>query len=494
MQASQTSVGNAIPVDEKPSRRRRYVAPGAIAVVALIASLAAGISAPVAGAAPASAAATPSAVTAVAGSRDAAVTWKAPSKEGGSVTGYYVTAHRGSLTSKPKWFAGTSTKVTMTGLTNGTGYQFTVAAANAGGTGSPSTWSNYITPTTVPGVPKKVSATANGGGATLWWAAAHPTLDPTTAYLVTPYVDGKALAPRRIGSTVTAQTLIGLNDGTSYRFTVRAVNAIGDSAPSALTNPITAVKDPTTFDDRFTGPAGSNPNVGLAKPVWNFDRCWSTGCGNGSDAEYLRSNTYQDGHGDLVLRATDKPTNATCGSKRCDYTGAGLDTYNSQGSSTFSQKYGTFTARIKLPSGSGLWPSFWLEGSNDATAGWPVCGEIDALEADGSNASTVQQHIHYGHTNTQIGSGWQLPAGQSTAGWHNYSITWSPAGIVWKVDGRSTMAVLASTVGAKAWTTSFSHPFSLILDLTVGGTYVSRPKASSFTAKMLVDYLQVTKS
>jgi beta-glucanase (GH16 family) len=185
-----------------------------------------------------------------------------------------------------------------------------------------------------------------------------------------------------------------------------------------------------------------------------------------------------------------------CGTQACKYTGAGIQMFNTSGASTWSQKYGTFSARIKMPAGTGIWPAFWLAGSNSQSVGWPACGEIDALEADGGSPTTIQQHIHYGATtDNPTGSSTQLPAGESTAGWHTYSITWTPTGIVWDVDGTPTMVISASTIGASTYNTFFAHPFSVILDLTVGGVNTSTPNASTvFPAKMLVSSVSVTQT
>src|SRR5687767_13975462 len=48
-----------------------------------------------------------------------------------------------------------------------------------------------------------------------------------------------------------------------------------------------------------------------------------------------------------------------------------------------SWTYGKVAARIKLPYGQGIWPAFWMLGSNITTVGWPKCGEIDILEMIG---------------------------------------------------------------------------------------------------------------
>jgi len=252
-----------------------------------------------------------------------------------------------------------------------------------------------------------------------------------------------------------------------------------------------------TFDDEFSGPAGANPNYGLSATYWYLDDCWRTGCGNRSPTQYSQSNAYLDGQGDLVLEA-DRGSSASCGFGPCQYTSAGLTMVNwqSDGMASWSQTYGTFSARIKLPVGQGLWPAFWMTGSNEATVKWPLDGEIDVLELRGQQPTVIQQHLEGGSVLLRTGAGWTMPAGQSAAGWHIYSVTWNPAGIEWKVDGIATLLVTPAEA-RNAWPESFEHPFSMRLDLTVGGDLprLGEPNSSTvLPAKMLVDWIRVTSS
>jgi beta-glucanase (GH16 family) len=245
-----------------------------------------------------------------------------------------------------------------------------------------------------------------------------------------------------------------------------------------------------TFDDEFTGPAGESPNYGMSKAYWNVQGCWMVGCGNESPTQYSAANAYLDGNGDLVLEA-DKGSNASCGFALCQYTSSGLSMF-ANGSPTWSQEYGTFSARIDVPVGKGLWPGFWLVGSTSNSSVWPMDGEIDIMEVFGQQSNVIEQHVEGGSPMLRWGKGWSLPEGQSDAGWHTYSVTWSPSGIQWSVDGTATLSLTAQQAGS-AWMQSFEHPFHIILDLTVGGNAVGSPTASTiFPAQMLVDWVRVT--
>ena len=179
---------------------------------------------------------------ATAGNRSATVNWNAPSPNGSlAITGYVVTPYSGYYTLAPQTFTSTATTQTVTGLMNGTTYRFKVAARNAFGTGPMSSISNPVTPAaTAPGAPTIGAAVAGHGEATVSWTA--PVSDggsPITGYVVTPYSGYYALAPQTFTSTATTQTVTGLMNGTTYRFRVRAINAVGTGGYSKVTNSVT---------------------------------------------------------------------------------------------------------------------------------------------------------------------------------------------------------------------------------------------------------------
>ncbi len=81
-------------------------------------------------------------------------------------------------------------------------------------------------------------------------------------------------------------------------------------------------------------------------------------------------------NGNLVITARKEKCSEGSDHIAREFTSARLKTQ----ASLFSQAYGRFEARIKIPSGQGMWPAFWLLGDNISSVGWPKCGEIDIME------------------------------------------------------------------------------------------------------------------
>ena len=202
--------------------------------------------------------------TATKGNAQASVTFTAPASNGGSViTGYTVTSNPGSFTG-----TGTSSPITVTGLTNGTVYTFTVIATNAVGNSPASSASNSVTPSTVPGAPTIGAATAGNVQATVAFTAPPNGGSTITGYTVTS-------SPGSFTATGTGSplTVTGLTNGIAYTFTVIATNANGNSPASSASNSVTpltvpgaptigtATKGNAQASVTFTAPASNGGSV-----------------------------------------------------------------------------------------------------------------------------------------------------------------------------------------------------------------------------------------
>ena len=126
----------------------------------------------------------------------------------------------------------------VTGLTNGQTYTFEIRAIDDNDDVIATSGNYSATPRTVPGAPTNVTATAGNGQATVSFSApASNGGSPITGYTVT-------ASPGNIRATGTSSpiTVTGLDNGTSYTFTVKATNAAGDSAQSVPSNSVTPYK------------------------------------------------------------------------------------------------------------------------------------------------------------------------------------------------------------------------------------------------------------
>ncbi len=161
------------------------------------------------------------------------LSWTAPSATGASaLTGYVITPYIAGVAQATTTLWGTGTSTTMTGLTDGTNYTFGVAAINVFGTGAQGTSGSNNPYKQIPGAPTGVQATAGNAQATVSWTPpANNGGASITSYTITPYIGGTAQSTT--SATTSPGTVTGLTNGTTYTFTVAAVNSVGTGAASA---------------------------------------------------------------------------------------------------------------------------------------------------------------------------------------------------------------------------------------------------------------------
>jgi titin len=201
---------------------------------------------------PAAAPATPLTPTATAGNASALVTFTAPGNGGSAITGFSVRvvnaatlAQVGAL--RPA--AAGATSLNVTGLVNGTAVRFQVQATNAAGTGAFSALSAAVTPRTVPGAPLIGTPTRGNASALVRWTAPDNGGSAITGYSVrvaNAATNAQIGVLRPAAAGTTSLTVTGLVNGTAYSFQVRATNAVGTGAFSALSIAVTPATAPGT--------------------------------------------------------------------------------------------------------------------------------------------------------------------------------------------------------------------------------------------------------
>jgi len=233
------------------------------------------------------------------------------------------------------------------------------------------------------------------------------------------------------------------------------------------------------WHDEFDG-------VSLATDKWTYV-VGGNGFGN-DELEYYtdrRQNVYVQ-NGNLILNALKESYTGPDGVSR-EYTSGRIRTKGK-----FSQAYGRFEARVKIPRGQGIWPAFWMLGDNGER--WPDCGEIDIMENIGREPDTIHGTVHGpGYSGSKgIGTPYKLPNGAAfSADFHIYAVEWTRQSIQWYVDDAlyKTLTPADLPVGTR-WV--YDHPFFLILNVAVGGRWPGSPdQTTSFPQKMYVDYVRV---
>jgi beta-glucanase (GH16 family) len=239
------------------------------------------------------------------------------------------------------------------------------------------------------------------------------------------------------------------------------------------------------WSDEFDAAAGTSIN----EAFWT---CLEGGHGWGNnELEYYTprtENVAHDGSGNLVITARQETlVDNTCWYGECSYTSARCVT---QDKVEFT--YGRVEARIKVPTGQGIWPALWMLGANFPEVPWPASGEIDILEHIGSIPDTIYGTVH--------GPGYSGGSGISKSyradyafpdDFHVYGIDWDPYIIRWYVDGELFGIVSVNDLQEnQRWV--YDHDFFLLMNLAVGGFWPGEPdETTQFPQQMLVDYVRV---
>jgi len=195
----------------------------------------------------------------------ATVSFTAPVNNGWSpITMYTVYSSTWAISA-----TGTSSPITINGLTNGTSYTFTVKATNVIWQSIASWVSNTVIPSTIPNAPTIGTATGSNASATISFTApVNNGWNPITMYTV--YSSTWSISATGTNSPI---TVTGLTNGISYSFTVKATNLVWQSIASWVSNTVI----PATIPDAPTiGTAtGSNASatVSFNAPANNG---WST--------------------------------------------------------------------------------------------------------------------------------------------------------------------------------------------------------------------------
>lgn len=223
---------------------------------------------------------------------------------------------------------------------------------------------------------------------------------------------------------------------------------------------------------------------------WRFDVGNNNGWGNNELQYYTDGRNIKLENGFLIIEARREDIRE--GSRVFNYTSSRIKT-----ESRFSVKYGKIEARIKVPSGKGLWPAFWMLGENFRYVGWPMCGEIDIMEFLGHDKWTVYGSLHGpGYSGGQaITKAFRLDVTKDkpfTEEFYVFGVLWNEDEIAWYVNDKIYHRVTKEEIEKRGRIWVFDQPFFIILNLAVGGNWPGYPDFTTpFPARMYVDYVRV---
>jgi beta-glucanase (GH16 family) len=262
------------------------------------------------------------------------------------------------------------------------------------------------------------------------------------------------------------------------------------TTPIGTTPPIT-FEWSVVWSDEFEGSAGAAVDA----TKWTHDLgdgCSSGVCGWGNNEKEVYTNAPENialnGQGQLAIVARAAPAGLTCYYGPCRYTSAKITTRGKLAAAP-----GRVEARIKLPSGQGLWPAFWMLGNDFSTVGWPASGELDIMENKGSASNTSSSAIHGpGYSgNTPFAHANSIAPGTLADAFHVYAVEWDANSAKFYVDGTRHYNVLRSDL-QRYGASILDKPYYIILNLAVGGNFDGDPRTDAILpATMLVDYVRV---
>ncbi len=246
------------------------------------------------------------------------------------------------------------------------------------------------------------------------------------------------------------------------------------------------------WSDEFNGPPNTVPDA----VKWGYD-IGGGGWGNNEEEVYCAPgsntapcntsmpNAFQDGGGNLIVQAVNSGGT---------WTSARMRTYPQ-----INFQYGRIEARMKLPVGAGIWPAFWMLGSNFNNAAWPLCGEMDIMEwvpqyGPSVTSSTIHSPFSGGNG---VGSRFSFPNGGRVddGGYHTYGVIWSPNQAQFYRDDPAKPYFTITKANDISGDWVFNHPFFIILNLAIGGYFPGySDKTTPNPAVMAVDYVRVYRS
>lgn len=240
-----------------------------------------------------------------------------------------------------------------------------------------------------------------------------------------------------------------------------------------------------TFDDEFTslnlwdGTSGTWDTNYWYNPLHGNGGSLDT---NGEQEWYINSNysktdsvvPWHVENGILTITGNPAEANIQPLIDGYQYTSGEINSYWS-----FSQLYGYFEIRCKLPRGQGVWPAFWLL---PADGSWPP--EIDIMEVLGQDPTTLYTSFHTEQNGQEKNFGKAITVADTSKAFHRYAVDWEPDYMRFYFDGK--------LVYKHATPKSMNKPMYIETNLALGGYWGGDVNSTTpFPSNMKIDYIRV---
>jgi beta-glucanase (GH16 family) len=239
-----------------------------------------------------------------------------------------------------------------------------------------------------------------------------------------------------------------------------------------------------TFGDEFNG-----SSLDTSKWATTYPGGGRSAGGNG-EQEYYADNAFSfpppGTSGYLQINTSQKTQSySQCLNGTCAYTSGLINT-----SGKFSQTYGYYEMRTKVPAGKGLWPAFWLLPYPVNYSNEPF--EVDIFEIGYANGPFMQGTLHY---NNYAGQSYFNNTNNYSDGYHIFAVDWEATYIKIYIDPLPDLSNPVYTVTSNIPST----PAFVLANMAIGGTWsaIGYPdsatitKIANNTVPMDIDYIRV---
>lgn len=270
--------------------------------------------------------------------------------------------------------------------------------------------------------------------------------------------------------------ITGCSGGTAQSVSPSPTPVVQSTSSPEASAPAEELK--LVWSDEFDGENGSS----VSKDNWVIETGNNKGWGNNELQYYTDSPenlSIQDGN--LVIKAIKEDK------EDFHYTSARIKTHDK-----FDFTYGKIEMRAKLPQGKGIWPAFWMLGSDIDTNPWPKCGEIDIMEFIGRRPNIIFGTLHGPEYNGSMGlQNFITFDGDLHDTYHTYALEWDESSLKWYFDGELFHQIYKDKL-PKTYTWVYDKDFFILVNLAVGGNWPQNPNDSTvFPQSYTIDYIRV---